>query len=111
MTRRRQRGGGFAEGIMTEHLIVSDDKNTRIITMRRPEKKNAITHEMYRALADAIDPAQNTPNVRCFIISGGSGGVFTAGNDIEDFLENGSANIDLSRANNAVKFLYSLAHN
>jgi enoyl-CoA hydratase/carnithine racemase len=96
---------------MTEHVIVADDKDTRIITMRRPEKKNAITHDMYRAMSEAIDTAQNNPKVRCFILSGGSGGVFTAGNDIEDFLENGSATIDVSRATNAVKFLYSLALN
>ena len=96
---------------MTEHVIVTDDRETRIITMRRPEKKNAITHDMYRAMSEAIDTAQNNPNVRCFIITGGSGGVFTAGNDIEDFLESGSSNIDVSRATNAVKFLYSLALN
>ena len=96
---------------MTEHLIVTEDRGARIITMRRPEKKNAITHEMYRAMSEAIDTAQNNPNVRCFIITGGSGGVFTAGNDIEDFLERGTATIDLARATNAVKFLYSLAHN
>jgi enoyl-CoA hydratase/carnithine racemase len=96
---------------MTEHVIVADDKQMRVITMRRPEKKNAITHEMYRSMSEAIDTAQNNPNVRCFIITGGSGGVFTAGNDIEDFLENGTSNIDVSRATNAVKFLYSLAHN
>src|ERR1043166_2331208 len=111
VTRRRQRGGGFAGGAMTEHVIVADDKQMRVITMRRPEKKNAITHEMYRAMSEAIDTAQNNPNVRCFIITGGSGGVFTSGNDIEDFLEDGTSNIDVSRATNAVKFLYSLAHN
>ena len=96
---------------MTEHVIVTDDKQTRVITMRRPEKKNAITHEMYRAMSEAIDTAQNNPKVRCFIITGGAGGVFTSGNDVEDFLEDGTANIDVSRATNAVKFLYSLAHN
>lgn len=96
---------------MTEHVIVADDKQTRVITMRRPEKKNAITHEMYRAMSEAIDTAQNNPKVRCFIITGGAGGVFTSGNDVEDFLEDGTANIDVSRATNAVKFLYSLAHN
>ena len=110
MTRRRQRGGGFAEGFMTEHIIVADDKNARIITMRRPEKKNAITHEMYRAMSEAIDTAQNNPNVRCFIITGGSG-VFTAGNDVDDFIDHGTAHVDVSRATDAVKFLYSLAHN
>ena len=95
---------------MTEHIIVADDKHARIITLRRPEKKNAITHEMYRALGEAIDNAQNNPEIRCFIITGGSG-VFTAGNDIEDFIEQGTSQISVSRASNALKFLYSLAHN
>jgi enoyl-CoA hydratase/carnithine racemase len=81
-----------------------------VITLRRPEKKNAITQEMYRAMSDAIDTAQTDPAIRCIIMSGGSG-VFTAGNDLEDFLKDGTSNTDAPRASNAVKFLYSLAHN
>jgi len=38
-------------------------------------------------------------------------GVFTAGNDLEDFLKDGTSNTDMPRASNATKFLYSLAHN
>jgi enoyl-CoA hydratase/carnithine racemase len=95
---------------MTGHLIVTDEADTRVITLRRPEKKNAITHEMYRAMSDAIDKAQNNPKIRCIIITCDSG-VFTAGNDVEDFLKEGTAEIDVLRASNAVKFLYSLAHN
>jgi len=95
---------------MTEHLIVADDHHARIITMRRPEKKNAITQDMYRAMSEAIDSAQNNPDIRCFIITGGSG-VFTAGNDLDDFLKAGTSNTDTPRASNATKFLYSLAHN
>ena len=95
---------------MTEHLIVSDEDATRVITMRRPEKKNAITQDMYRAMSDAIDKAQDNPAIRCIIITGGSG-VFTAGNDLEDFLKDGTSNPDVPRASNAAKFLYSLAHN
>src|SRR4051794_16181016 len=96
--------------IMTGHLIVTDEDATRVITLRRPEKKNAITQEMYRAMSDAIDSAQNNRNIRCMIITGGSG-VFTAGNDLEDFLKDGTANTGARRASNATKFLYSLAHN
>ena len=95
---------------MTEHLIVTDEDATRVITLRRPEKKNAITQDMYRAMSDAIDTAQNNPDIRCLIITGGSG-VFTAGNDLEDFLKDGTSNPDVPRASNATKFLYSLAHN
>ena len=97
---------------MTGHLIVTDEDATRVITLRRPEKKNAITQEMYREMSDAIDKAQNNPNIRCIIITGGSG-VFTAGNDLEDFLKDGTSDADTPRASasNAAKFLYSLAHN
>src|SRR6476619_3103258 len=61
-------------------------------------------------MSEAIDKAQNDPKIRCIIVTGGSG-VFTAGNDVEDFLKEGTAEIDVPRASNAVKFLYSLAHN
>jgi len=92
------------------HLIVTDEGGARMIKLRRPEKKNAITQEMYRAMSDAIDTAQNNPDIRCLIITGGSG-VFTAGNDLEDFLAAGTADAETTRATNATKFLYSLAHN
>ena len=42
---------------MTEHIIVEDADSTRTITMRRPEKKNTLTQEMYLAMSDAIDSA------------------------------------------------------
>src|SRR5258708_5069985 len=96
--------------VMTGHLIVTDDGATRVIKLRRPEKKNAITQDMYRAMSDAIDTAQNNAAIRCIIITGGSG-VFTAGNDLEDFLNDGTDNSDAPRPSNAAKFLYSLAQN
>jgi enoyl-CoA hydratase/carnithine racemase len=101
---------GRTRTIMTDHVIISDEGETRLIKLRRPEKKNAITQEMYRGMSDAIDTAQNNPQVRCIIITGGSG-VFTAGNDLEDFLHAGAAGSEAMRASAAIKFLYSLAHN
>src|ERR1700755_713696 len=95
---------------MTDHLIVTDESSMRVVRLRRPEKKNAITQDMYRGMSDAIDTAQNNPDIRCIIITGGSG-VFTAGNDLEEFLKEGTSSGDTPRASNAVKFLYSLAHN
>src|ERR1700749_4922053 len=95
---------------MTDHLIVTDESSMRVVRLRRPEKKNAITQDMYRGMSDAIDTAQNNPDVRCIIITGGSG-VFTAGNDLADFLKGGTSNTDAPRRTTAIKFLYSLAHN
>lgn len=95
---------------MTSHLIVTDEDATRVITLRRPEKKNALTQDMYLAMSEAINSAQNNAAIRCIVITGGSG-VFTAGNDLEDFLKDGTANSDKPRASNAIKFLHALANN
>jgi enoyl-CoA hydratase/carnithine racemase len=95
---------------MTDHLSVTDEEATRIITLHRPQKKNALTQDMYRAMSDAIDSAQADPAIRCFIITGGAG-VFTAGNDLEDFLKDGTASGDQPRESNAIKFLHALARN
>jgi len=95
---------------MTDHIIVDDEDSTRTITMRRPEKKNTLTQDMYLAMSDAIDTAQSNPAIRCLIITGRSG-VFTAGNDIADFLQAATASSDVARPKNAVIFLQSLVNN
>ena len=43
---------------MSEHVIVVDEGPVRSVRMNRPDKKNALTVAMYRALADAIDSAK-----------------------------------------------------
>lgn len=95
---------------MSEHIIVEDEGSTRTITMRRPEKKNTLTQEMYLAMSEAIDGAQSNPAIRCLILTGRSG-VFTAGNDIGDFLKAATEKHDGARPRNAVIFLQSLVHN
>ena len=95
---------------MTEHIIVTDEESTRTIVMRRPEKKNTLTQEMYLAMSDAIDSAQSNPAIRCLVLTGRSG-VFTAGNDISDFLQAATAKDDGTRPRNAVIFLQSLVNN
>lgn len=57
------------------------------IVFARPEKKNAITTAMYAAMAAALRGAATDDAVRAVVIAGGPG-VFTAGNDLGDFLAN-----------------------
>lgn len=54
------------------------------IEIARPEKKNALTAEMYKQMADALDAAGADAAVRAVLITG-QPGVFTSGNDIDDF--------------------------
>lgn len=69
---------------MSETLIERRD-GIVTVTFNRPEKKNALTAGMYQAMADALRQAQEDPSVRAALITG-QPGMFTAGNDLEDFL-------------------------
>ncbi len=56
------------------------------LQFNRPEKKNAITAAMYQSLADALRGAETDPAVRAILIYGHPE-VFTAGNDLQDFMQ------------------------
>ncbi|MBE7417482.1 MAG: enoyl-CoA hydratase [Ideonella sp.] len=56
------------------------------IEIARPEKKNALTAAMYQAMADALRAAAGEAAVRAVLITG-QPGVFTSGNDLEDFMQ------------------------
>ena len=57
------------------------------IEISRPEKKNAITAAMYQVMARALADGDADPQVRVSLIHG-SPGIFTAGNDLGDFMVN-----------------------
>lgn len=69
---------------MTEHVLVEKSGGVLTLTLNRPEKKNALTDEMYAVLGDAIDDAPEDPEVRCILIQA-NGDMFTAGNDLASF--------------------------
>ncbi|MDB5822611.1 MAG: enoyl-CoA hydratase [Herminiimonas sp.] len=70
-------------------MDIRNEKANGICTIQfdRPEKKNAITQGMYQAMADALKDAGADATVRVIVISGRPE-IFTAGNDLEDFLKN-----------------------
>jgi enoyl-CoA hydratase/carnithine racemase len=57
------------------------------LKLNRPEKKNALTQEMYQSLAIKINEAAGDFAIRAVVISS-AGDAFTAGNDINDFANN-----------------------
>jgi enoyl-CoA hydratase/carnithine racemase len=57
------------------------------LKLNRPEKKNALTQEMYQSLGTKINEAAADFAIRAVVISS-EGDSFTAGNDINDFANN-----------------------
>ena len=71
---------------MSEHVRVEKSGGLLAITLARPERRNAITIDMYAALADAIAGAFEDGETRVIAIRG-EGQDFAAGNDLADFLQ------------------------
>lgn len=73
------------------------------IEIHRREKKNAITSDMYRAMSTALSSARDDSQVRVVLIRG-QDDLFTAGNDLEDFLHR-----KVGDPSAAIPFLHLLA--
>lgn len=71
---------------MSEHVRVEKSGGLLAITLARPERRNAITIDMYAALADAIAGAFEDGETRVITVRG-EGQDFAAGNDLADFLQ------------------------
>jgi len=71
---------------MTE-ILISQEKRVLTLTFNRPSKMNALTRAMYAGLAKGLNEAAGDFGVRAVILTS-EGDHFTAGNDINDFMDN-----------------------
>jgi enoyl-CoA hydratase/carnithine racemase len=89
---------------MTDHIVTTTADGILQIRMNRPEKKNALTLAMYKAMAEALAGANDNPAVRVVVICGVDG-CFSSGNDVADFLQNPG----LGGESPAIRFLHTLS--
>ncbi|HEY4395437.1 MAG TPA: enoyl-CoA hydratase-related protein [Polyangia bacterium] len=87
---------------MNGDVKVTRDEGVLRVVFDRPAKKNALTRAMYGSLTAALGEAEADPAIRVVLFTGGPE-MFTAGNDLGDFL---AADRDLSAA---VAFIAALA--
>ncbi len=66
-------------------ILINHDAGVCTITLNRVERKNSINVAMYTALSDALDAATRDAATRAVVIQGHET-IFSAGNDIKDFL-------------------------
>jgi enoyl-CoA hydratase/carnithine racemase len=70
---------------MSDSILCNTEAGLLTLRLNRPQKKNALTREMYAALADALQAADADDSVRVVLLTGSSE-CFTSGNDVGDFL-------------------------
>ena len=68
-------------------MLITKANGLLTIEFNRLERKNAITAAMYQSMADALRDAESDSAVRAILIAG-KPEIFTAGNDLDDFMKN-----------------------
>jgi 2-(1,2-epoxy-1,2-dihydrophenyl)acetyl-CoA isomerase len=68
----------------TADLTARVDEGVAVLTMSRPERRNALSVEMLTAMARVIPEVATDPEVRCVVLTG-AGGAFCAGGDVKGF--------------------------
>ncbi len=87
------------------HIQSERDGAVLRIAINRPEKKNALTAEMYGTLADALEEGEAGATVRVMLLHA-TGDAFTGGNDLIDFLQKPWAGQQIPPA---VQFIHAVA--
>lgn len=70
---------------MADEVLVSVDGGVGVITINRPQAKNAVNAAVARGIADAIDDLDARKDVSVLVLTG-AGGTFSAGMDLKAFL-------------------------
>lgn len=78
---------------MSEEVLTSEEDGILIVTINRPEAKNAMTEAAAEGIAAAMDRLDSDDNLRVGILTG-AGGTFCSGMDLKGFLRGESPSIE-----------------
>lgn len=67
-------------------ILQNHESGVLTLTLNRVDKKNSLNASMYADLADALQSATDNPDIKVVLVQGHET-VFSAGNDIADFLQ------------------------
>ena len=74
----------MTESFGDEPIVVTRDGSVATVRLNRPDKRNAMSYDMWVGLADACESLAVDPSVRVLVVRG-TGGHFCAGADIGGF--------------------------
>jgi enoyl-CoA hydratase/carnithine racemase len=76
---------------VSETVVVGREGSVGVITLNRPEKRNAMNRQMGRAFVEALDQLDSDERIRCVVIIGAGDRAFCAGADMAERMETGPA--------------------
>ena len=91
---------------MTDKIITEKSGDIARIIFNQPEKRNAVSLEMWEAVEAALDAFEVDPEVRILILSGAGGKAFVSGADISKFESERASEEGVARYNATTKRVY-----
>ena len=76
----------------TDHLIFEKEKGVAVLTMNRPEARNAMSGEMNEAMRNVLSEVELDPAIRCVVLTGAGKG-FCAGGDVKGMASSGDGTV------------------
>lgn len=70
----------------TNDLLAEVEDGVAVLTMNRPERRNALSGDMLKALAEVLEACETDPEVGAVVLTG-AGGAFCAGGDVKGMAE------------------------
>lgn len=70
----------------TEDLLARVEDGIAIVTMNRPQRRNALSADMLQAMGTVLAACETDPEVGCVVLTG-AGGAFCAGGDVKGMAE------------------------
>lgn len=77
----------------TAHVLVEVDADLGVVTMNRPDRRNALSEAHLRELIAAVERLSQDPAVRAIVVAA-SGPVFSAGHDMTDMVDRDVAGME-----------------
>jgi enoyl-CoA hydratase len=93
---------------MTDKIITRQDGEIARIVFNQPEKRNAVSLEMWEAVEAAVSRFAADPSVRILILSGAGGKAFVSGADVSKFESERASEEAVAHYNATTKRVYDL---
>jgi enoyl-CoA hydratase/carnithine racemase len=93
---------------MTDKILTERDGEIAHIIFNQPEKRNAVSLEMWEAVEKALIEYRDDPGVRILILSGAGGKAFVSGADISKFESERATEEGVAKYNATTKRVYDM---
>ncbi len=85
----------------TQELLASKENGVGILTMNRPEARNAMSGEMNAAMQEMLAQFETDAEVRCVVLTGAGKG-FCAGGDVKGMAASGDGTVGTNTIDSAI---------